>query len=1007
MSLISAHNSPMISIPKKTTEEVDWTGPIRNAIAHSYGEDPDNYATECSNLQRCRQDAVKGAGSDVTAKDLLHKYFGQLELLELRFSEIRVNFPWRDAFTNKLTTQTSIAFEKASIIFQIAATHSAIAASQNRSDPEGLKRAFYYFRTTAGMLTYINDNFLHAPSTDLSREVIKFLVGIILAQATEVFFEKCTDEKKGNALVAKIAAQAGFMYTALGEEVKEFMGKGIFDRNWVTVIQTKAKYFTSVSQYYRGLADSAAGKHGDALVRFTAAETAAKEANRTASSFASLFVTQMSPNLPPDAGPALQDLTKAHLAMVSDKKNEAQRENDLIYNAVLPTAETLPQIDKATVATPITIQEVYASPDVQKVIGVDMFIRLIPLSVHESASVYSEEKAKLVRGEVEKADNAEVEVKSALDAMGIKDGLVRYKAIADGGVGGEAELPMEVRRWKEDIALMEGREGVDSIMVELTRLKDSVKRELEGISRDLDAESRECEAMRVKYDHLWMQAPSASLTKSIRQDLKAHLTALDAAAQSDQQVVTMWESIRGEINLLLSPEVEDVFRASTEKGGTESLLDLDIGSEAKDDEERVKIGRFVDEIEERLGRLNKISHERGQVLKDLKDKVQQDDVSHLLLLNRRNTGVESTLFAGELEKFRAYQQRLAATVRHEQIAIQELNTLWRGLRDLAGRGSGAKKWEEREKRKKDTVRRFSRARDVYMEVRDGLAKGLQFYSELIEMSTSLRRSTGSFISERNVERETLASQAETERRFAIPKNASTPMYGDKPPVPPPPPKPSTGLESAFSSMNMHGANGSISPPPAPQRQWTSPPPQQYQPSPSAPPGAPPSQGFPPPPAPYTPSHPPSQPSYQPSAPPSDPYASLGLFTSPNTPPPPPAQHQQHPSYPSRPPPPPSQLSSQYGQPPQRQGSYPPPPPSSQPQYGSYQSTPPPPPSSASSMLPPPPPPINYQTQYGSTPVPPPPPPQQPQQQQQQWQYQNYAQPGAPQYQYGQGQGYGR
>lgn len=27
------------------------------------------------------------------------------------------------------------------------------------------------------------------------------------------------------------------MYNSLNEEVKEFMGKGIFDRNWVTVIQ--------------------------------------------------------------------------------------------------------------------------------------------------------------------------------------------------------------------------------------------------------------------------------------------------------------------------------------------------------------------------------------------------------------------------------------------------------------------------------------------------------------------------------------------------------------------------------------------------------------------------------------------------------------------------------------------------------------------------------------------------------------------------------------------------
>ena len=117
------------------------------------------------------------------------------------------------------------------------------------------------------------------------------------------------------------------------------------------------------------------------------AEAAAKEANRTATSFASLFVTQMSPNLPPDAGSCLLDITKAHLALVTEKKNEATRENDLIYNAVLPPAETLSQLDKTAVATPISIQEVYGTPEVQKVIGQDMFVRLIPLSVHESASV--------------------------------------------------------------------------------------------------------------------------------------------------------------------------------------------------------------------------------------------------------------------------------------------------------------------------------------------------------------------------------------------------------------------------------------------------------------------------------------------------------------------------------------------------------------------------------------------------------------------------------------------
>ena len=101
--------------------------------------------------------------------------------------------------------------------------------------------------------------------------------------------------------------------------------------------------------------------------------------------------------------------------------------------------------------------------------------------------------------------------------------------------------------------------------------------------------------------------------------------------------------------------------------------------------------------------------------------MQTDDVSHLLLLNRRNPGAEGSLFAGELEKFKPLQQRLATTVQHEQAIVQEVTQLWRGLKDLAGRGPGARKWEERERRKKDTVKRFSRARDGYMEARDGLA----------------------------------------------------------------------------------------------------------------------------------------------------------------------------------------------------------------------------------------------------------------------------------------------
>ena len=45
------------------------------------------------------------------------------------------------------------------------------------------------------------------------------------------------------------------------------------------------------------------------------------------------------------------------------------------------------------------------------------------------------------------------------------------------------------------------------------------------------------------------------------------------------------------------------------------------------------------------------------------------------------------------------------------------------MKEHAGRGAGARKCEEREslRRKKDLVKRFVEARDMYMEAMDGLA----------------------------------------------------------------------------------------------------------------------------------------------------------------------------------------------------------------------------------------------------------------------------------------------
>jgi hypothetical protein len=144
-----------------------------------------------------------------------------------------------DAFTHKPTSQYSLAYEKASIIFNISAVLSCHAAHQSRSEDSGLKTAYHSFQASAGMFTYINENFLHAPSTDLSRETVKTLIQIMLAQGQEVFLEKQIADGKKVGLLAKLASQAGYLYSQAVEGVQENVNKAIFEKVWLLVTQVR------------------------------------------------------------------------------------------------------------------------------------------------------------------------------------------------------------------------------------------------------------------------------------------------------------------------------------------------------------------------------------------------------------------------------------------------------------------------------------------------------------------------------------------------------------------------------------------------------------------------------------------------------------------------------------------------------------------------------------------------------------------------------------------------
>ncbi|KAH8718998.1 Vacuolar protein-sorting protein BRO1 [Beauveria bassiana] len=761
--------SPMISVPVKATNEIDWVTPLKSYIRNTYGDDPERYAEECETLNRLRQD-MRGAGKESTSgRDMLYRYYGQLELLDLRFpideQHIKISFTWFDAFTHKPTTQYSLAFEKASVIFNISAILSAHAALQNRADDSTLKVAYHSFQASAGMFTYINENFLHAPSFDLSRETVKALINVMLAQAQEIFIEKQSKDNTKIALRAKLAAQAAYLYSQALEGVQENVTKALFEKVWLTMVTIKTSFFTSMAQYYQGLADEQAGQHGIAVARFMAAEALAKEADRLARNFPSNVPS--SSNLSAECGAQLQDLCKRHYSSVQDKHKEALKDNDYIYHQTVPAEASLPAIAKLPAAKPIPVSELYAGQDIQRITGPDLFAKIVPMAVTESASLYDEEKAKLVRAETEKVDTANGEMAASLDYLRLPGALQVLK----GGFDRDIPPDENFRQWCEDIAT---HDDPASIFEFLSSEKRAIIKKLEETSTCLDREEGVCEKMRSKYSAEWSQQPSARLTTTLRSDIRGYREALDEASRSDGQLSSKLQQNQADFNEMRDAvntgRVDQMFQeaiskararsshASSPAGIEANLLDTDFGESGPSVMDQIAI------IEDILKRLNLIKRERNQVLKDLKEKVHDDDISQVLILNKKSiSNYENQLFQQELEKFRPHQNRLLQANHKQSALMKELTLTFNALLQDRRVRSEQSKYETVQRQRSSVINRYKRTYQEFLDLYAGLQSAKNWYGEMRESVQSLEKNVETFVNNRRAEGAQLLDQIERDK----------------------------------------------------------------------------------------------------------------------------------------------------------------------------------------------------------------------------------------------------
>ena len=376
----------------------------------------------------------------------------------------------------------------------------------------------------------------------------------------------------------------------------------------------------SVAQYYQALADDDANSHGVAICRLQVAEQNARDATRVANAFPSSC--PQNSNLPAETGAVLAELTKKHHANVQEKLAEFMKDNDFIYHQGIPNEASLIQVPKLPAAKAIPVSELYQGQDIQRIIGPDIFQKIVPMAVTESASLYDEEKAKLIRAESERVEVANDEMAASLDYLKLPDSL---NVLRGGMEDQDMMVDEDFRKWCEELA---GHAPFTAVFDQCNTDKIDITNMLDASMKQLDMEESVCEKMRSKYGVDWTQQPSSRLTATLRSDVRNYRGAIEEASTSDAQLYSTFRQYEADFDEMRSAgetDEADVLysRAMVKAGAVKGKSPGPAQANLLDDDfhDGPSVADQIASVEDVLRRLNLVKKERTQVLKDLKDKV--------------------------------------------------------------------------------------------------------------------------------------------------------------------------------------------------------------------------------------------------------------------------------------------------------------------------------------------------------------------------------------------------
>ncbi|XP_047736365.1 tyrosine-protein phosphatase non-receptor type 23 isoform X2 [Hyalella azteca] len=591
---------PMLKLEHKACiDQPVFSIALKKYIREHYNEDPSSYTSEIQELEQLRS-SITFARRDFEYCNSLRKYFCQLRFLLSRFpisqpetDSLNITFYWKDLYSATVHEVADIRYEQASILYNIAVYHMTEGAAENRSTPDGMKISCTHFQCAAWAFQHLRENFLQSSDCDLSPQLMSLLHTIALAQAQECILEKSISDNRKPNIIARVAMQV-VEYLSGVVRVLESKSSPVHDiigsrrvKTWLRYCQLKQVYYHSVTQLYLGLQAEELQKMGERLAFF-------KDANSRLAAAAKLAKNM-------DDEEAIRECLNFSHDVMGGKLSAAQKENEFVFHEKVPDISSLPEVKGASLVKEIPFS--MTDPDIS---GPDIFRNLIPIEAHQASSLYSEEKASLLRSLGARLQEKNDELEAFLASLQLEDLLLDEDPDA---------LPQELVSACADMNARDALRELTEVMQKVSSAHLTIADMLDRQEALLEEEdNRAAEFRTIVGDK---KAPTNVLSELRREGDKCR-SALMAANDSNVALHAAVVQHRPTLTTLSQPlqrvasSLPSVAAAITQQSG-------ESGKEAK-----LQIERLMKKVEE-------MQQQRWSVEKQLRQNLMEDDITGTLV----------------------------------------------------------------------------------------------------------------------------------------------------------------------------------------------------------------------------------------------------------------------------------------------------------------------------------------------------------------------------------------